>query len=122
MSIIKKISVAIMAFTLPVIASAQYYVSGGTSAQKLLVEFGQFIKTATPILVGLAILWVIYNAFKLIQADDKTRGEAKTSLMWSIIAVVAIVGFWAIALAVLKTFGLGAGSQDISNYIPGLTY
>lgn len=119
---LKKLLIVAMAFMLPAMASAQYYISGGADADTLLGKIRGWIPTITTILVALAILMTIYNAFKLITAkDDSERKEAKSALIASLIAIAVILGFMAIALALLKTAGLGVGG-DVTNYIPTVTF
>jgi uncharacterized membrane protein YidH (DUF202 family) len=119
---LKKLFFVALAFIVPAMASAQYYVSGGTDLDAQLANVKRWIGTITPILVALAILMTIYNAFKLITAkDDAGRKEARSAVTWSVVAIAVIVGFWAIALALLKTAGLGAGSGDIINYVPSVS-
>ena len=84
------------------------------SLQDFIISIGLFInEVLLPFLFGLALLFFIWNAFRLLilkGQETDARESAKSLMLYSIGAFVFLVSIW--GLVNLLVFGLGIGSND----------
>jgi uncharacterized membrane protein len=67
-----------------------------------------------PILVTLAVIYVIVGVIKYATAsDDETQATARKSILSGIIALFVIVSIWGLVAILNSTFGVGQGGQNI---------
>jgi len=109
---------------MPFLAAAQ-----GTEAepnlnffQSLLLQLGELIKIAVPILVALAVLLFIWGVIKFVFAaeNDEARAEGKKVMTWGIIALFVIVSVWGLVELLQQLSGIGGGAGPDPIPLPGL--
>lgn len=90
--------------------------------QGVLLELGNLINLATPIVVALALLYFFWGLATYIltagggEAEGKKKG--RDIMIWGILALFIMVSIWGIINIVRQTFNLD--QTNIIN-VPGLT-
>jgi hypothetical protein len=115
-------------FALPVIASAQSIgttLPGGNNAFDILGVISNIFGVLIPILVTLAVIYIIVGVIRYATAsDDETQATARKSILHGIIALFVIVSIWGLVAILNQTFGVGQGGANTGNcqpvYDPGL--
>ncbi|OGG43482.1 hypothetical protein A2841_02565 [Candidatus Kaiserbacteria bacterium RIFCSPHIGHO2_01_FULL_48_10] len=103
------------AWALPLLAFAQT-VPGGPGLGNILVVISRLIATATPIVVGLALLAFFWGLAMYIFNIGSDEGKKKglQIMIWGIIALFVMVSVWGIVAVLGSTFGVGqGGSADL---------
>jgi len=97
-------------FALPLIGSAQV-IATGSDVFTLTNTFGNLIRLAGPILIGLIFVLIIVRAIQFIMSDGDMKTEAKDKLLKAIIgAFVALAAVGLIAW-LSSTLGIGIGGE-----------
>lgn len=95
-------------------ASVRVIMSNMYSLQEFVISIGLFINNVLlPFLFGLALLFFIWNAFRLLilkGQESDAREHAKSLMIYSIGAFVFLVSIW--GLVNMLVFGLGLGFSD----------
>ena len=99
------LSVFVSIFT-PFVAFAQ-----ASTVQGLIVIIGNIIRLATPVVVGLALLYFFWGLAKFIlRADDEVeRAKGKQIMIWGILALFVILTIFGIITVLQNTFISNAG-------------
>ncbi len=125
-----KLSVGAASFLAPALALAQFdFQPGGQSAGTVLPGGGDafnilgivsgILAVVIPILVTLAVIWVIVGVIKYITADDdETQAKARKTILHGIIAVFVIVSIWGLVAILNQTFDVGQGGGNTGNCQP----
>jgi len=113
----KKVLASVIAFGLPVLASAQSF----DYFQRLLGQFKGLLNTLVVILISLAVVFFIWNVFKYIMAGDAVeKGKATTGMISGIVGLAVIVSIWGLVTLLKSVFGVGQGDQvQLNNLLPG---
>jgi hypothetical protein len=111
------------AFALPTLTFAQVTqigtLPGGQDALGILQVISQIFGVVIPILVTLAVIYVIVGVIKYATAsDDETQATARKSILHGIIALFVIVSIWGLVAILNQTFGVGQGGQNTGNCQP----
>lgn len=110
-------------FATPALALAQVgqigTLPGGQNVLGLLGVISQIFGVVIPILVTLAVIYVIVGVIKYATAsDDETQATARKSILHGIIALFVIVSIWGLVAILNQTFGVGQGGQNTGNCQP----
>lgn len=91
----------ILALT-PVVAFA------ATRLQDVLYDIGNLISLATPIIVGIALLFFFVGLAKYIlnAGDEEKKSQGKSIMIWGIIALFVMVSVWGLVNLLADTFGI----------------
>ena len=104
-------------FALPAVASAQ----GLTNIDNLLKSIGKLISTATPIVVGLALLAFLWGlavfVFSAGNEDAQTRG--KSIMIWGVVALFVMTSVWGLVNFIDSALGLNDTGPNIPS-VPGV--
>lgn len=100
--LILKASVAGSAF-MPFLAFAK-----GTDVFGLIGIFDAVVKTLLPVIVGLAVLVILWGIFNYIAGagDEEKRAQAKQYIIWGIIGLFVMVSVWGLVNVLDKTLNL----------------
>ncbi len=119
----KKKLIALALIALPSMAFAQ------ATAFTILGTIGLFIKKAIPILVGAAILFLIFNIIRYVLAGDAEKKEdAKGYMIMSFVALAFFALVFGVISALASTFGLQKGTdiqttgQGSNDFVPTIYY
>ncbi len=107
----KKVIGSISFLSLPMLAFAQ--VTDLSSAINLV---GRLINQITPLLFALATIYLIWNLVKYIEAgkgDEKTRGEARDSIILAVVLLFVMVSIWGLVSVLSNTLQLEEATPDI---------
>ncbi len=87
----KKFIIPVLVFT-PFLASAQAFGNVNT----LLVGFKTLVDTATPIVVGLALLGFFWGlaVFVFNAANEEKRAEGRSVMIWGVVALFVMMSVW----------------------------
>ncbi len=115
----KKISLALAAFVLPVFVSAAGpqigYIEGIFTSIKTLINL------ALPIIIAGAVVYFVYGIAKYVLAgDDGAKEVAKDKIIYGIIALVVMVSVWGLVNIVVGVIGIENNNAPatIDNLIP----
>lgn len=121
-----KILGGLATFALPAIALAQPSLIGevpgdqnSPTALSLLGVISSIFGVIIPILVTLAVIYVIWNVIKYTTADDDTAQDtARKGILNGIIALFVIVSIWGLVAIINRTFNIGQGGANVGNCQP----
>jgi len=111
----KKFIISALAFA-PFLASAQQLGNINT----FLTSIGNLVNTALPIVVGLALLAFFWGLVRFIFAagEEDKRKEARSMMIYSIIALFVMVSVWGLVGFVGQALGVGQGSGNNPITVP----
>jgi uncharacterized membrane protein len=120
-----KLLAPVGAFALPFLAKAQVIggdiggLPGGNDALDILGVISGIFGVVIPLLVTLAVIYVIVGIIKYATAsDDESQATARKSILHGIIALFVIVSIWGLVAILNQTFGVGQGGQNVGNCQP----
>lgn len=106
-----------VAFALPSLALAQNYVGtqlNTTDAFDLLGTISNIFGIVIPILVTLAVIYIIVGVIKYATAsDDETQATARKSILHGIIALFVIVSIWGLVAVLSSTFDIAQNGNNL---------
>ena len=112
----KKISLATLAFLLPVAAFAQQvgttYV---TSAEGLVT---QVLSWVMPVLITLALLFFFIELVRFIMAAPEAKAKARGGLLWSILALFLMLSVLGIIHLIQGLTGATGGGSIDATQVP----
>jgi hypothetical protein len=115
----------VSAFALPSISLAQVPggniggLPGGNRIQDILGVVSQIFGIIIPLLVTVAVIYVIVNVIKYTTASDEdSQATARKGITSGVIALFVIVSIWGLVAILNQTFGIGQGGQNIGNCQP----
>ena len=102
----------------PMFAFAQYGQLSGIFA--LMSSIKRLVDLALPLVVGLALLGFFYGLMRFIFAsgDPEKRGEARSIMIYGIIALFVMVSVWGLVRFVGNALGIQQG--ETSGTIPSV--
>lgn len=78
------------------------------------------LNTATTLLIGLAVVYLIWGIVKYMSADnDEKRTEGRKTMIHGIIALFVMVSIWGIIGILQNTFSGVGGGSTVTPGIPG---
>lgn len=110
-------------FALPAVALAQPSdigtIPGGQNAFGILGVVSNLFGVIIPILVTLAVIYIIWNVIKYTTAsDDDAQETARKGIISGIVALFVIVSIWGLVAILNTTFGVGQGGANVGNCQP----
>lgn len=113
--------------TTPGTVSGGIYQGGLNYSGSFVDKFFRFLKeilfALPPILVSIAGVVFMFNVLKYIlkgDKDPKEKEEMKHTLLYSIIALVVLLGFWAIVGMISTALGIDQGQSIREGDIPSV--
>lgn len=106
-------------FAAPVMALAQGATSGGVvvggnTIFNILGTIAAILNVIIPILITLAVVYVIYGVIKYATAkDEDAQKEGRTVIVSGIIALFVIVSIWGLVAILNSTFGIDQGGSNL---------
>jgi hypothetical protein len=100
----RKFIAAGAAFLLPAMAFAQTFTWVGT----FLSTLQTLVRQATPIVIGLAMLFFLYGLMKFILAagNEEAKEEGKRIMIWGIVALFVMVSIWGLVSLLQQNTGV----------------
>ncbi len=95
------------ALMLPMLAFAQI----PTQLNNWIEATRAIINALIPIAIALIFLMIIWNAFKLVQADGEEKGEYRDQLIKMIVVFFVVLSIYGIVYFIGKTLGIGQGGS-----------
>ena len=107
----KKIVLAAGAFLLPVITFAQSTsVTGAgavTNADTLFRKINSILNAIIPILISIAVVYLVYAIVMYVIAGDEDQKKAgKSMIVYGVIGLFVILSIWGLVNILVNTFGL----------------
>jgi hypothetical protein len=72
-------------------------------------------------LIGLAVVWFIWNVVRYAMSEDEGGKEkAKSQMIWGIIAIAVVVSIWGVVAILRTAFGVDGSNSvpNVNNMIP----
>lgn len=81
----------------------------------MLGIFNDLINTILPIIIALALLYFFWGLaqFVLAAGDETKQGEAKSIMIWGVIALFVMISVWGLVNILVETFGLDTAAPAI---------
>jgi hypothetical protein len=118
----KKISIVVASFVLPVLASAQVYTIKDDYLVSIVSTIQELINLALPVIIAGAVVWFVYGIARYVLAagDDEAKKSAKDKIVYGLIGLTVMVSVWGIVNIVVRTLGLTDTSipASVDNLIP----
>ena len=109
----KKIIAIISLYALPVFAFAAV-----TNDVLLFSKVEEILGKILPIIIAVAVIYFVYNAFMyMIAADEDRKAEAKSKIIYGIVGLFVMVSVWGLVAILSGTFGF-SGTEDPGD-LPG---
>lgn len=110
----KKIISIVSLFALPSLAFADTV----RDADSLFALVRSILGNVLPIIVSIAVIWFIYNVFAYaISADEEKKGEAKSRMIWGIVALFVMVSVWGLVGILSKTLNLDPSTPNLQHLL-----
>lgn len=107
----KKIFSIVSTFAFPALAFAQGSV---TDADSLFSLVNSILKSVLPIIIAIAVIYFVYNAFMyMIAADEERKGEAKSKMIYGVIALFVMISVWGLVNLLSGTFGFDLAQPPV---------
>lgn len=112
----QKVSALLAILLVPLLVGAQ----NTTWITAMINEVIELLWLAVPALMGLALLFVLWNLVIFIAKSDDERGraEGKTRMLWGLLALFVIVAIWGIVAIVAQVTGI---DRDATITSPSIT-
>ncbi len=111
-------------WALPFLALAQTPNLEGSYFSTLLTQAGSFLDKIVVFLIAVAVVWFVWNVIKFTMAtDEDKKGEARTQMIWGIVALAVIMSIWGLVNVLQGAFGLTTvgptgGADALNNLVP----
>jgi succinate dehydrogenase/fumarate reductase cytochrome b subunit len=116
----KKLVISASLFLFPLVSFAQIV----TDVNSLLDLLNGIINAVIPFLIAIAVLFFVYGLVKFIlnAGDEGAQKEARSFMIWSVVALFVIVSVWGLVNILVNTFGLETTPADVPDTptIPGV--
>ncbi len=119
----KKIVTVVSLLVFPVVAFAQQVVPGAggnvVDADSLFGKVNSILNAIIPILISVAVVWLIYAIVRYVVAGDEDgKKEGKKHMIWGIIGLFVILSIWGLVNILVQTFRLNTDVDQ--NKIPSV--
>ncbi len=113
----KKFLVSAALFATPLVAIAQVSITKQplTDGYRVLDLFNQILRFAVPFLISLSIVYFLYAVFKFISSgnNEDGRAEAKSQLIYAIVALAVMVSVYGLINFVTNTVGVNQAGTTV---------
>lgn len=110
----KKIISIVSLFAFPVLTLAQGSVDDADSLFDLV---NSILTQILPIIIAIAVIFFVYNAFMyMIAADEERKGEAKSKMIYGIIALFVMVSVWGLVAVLSGTFDFDLEAPPVPGF------
>lgn len=101
--------VATLALLAPTVALAQYN-ARVTDFNSGVAKFTGISNAIIGILIGIAVLYIIYNILMFImKAATDDRKTYQSGIIWGIVGLAIILSIWGLVFIITNTFGTSGG-------------
>jgi hypothetical protein len=110
-------SILILVGALPLLANAEL-----AGVQSLLTSFGVLVRSAIPIVGGLALLFFFWGLaqFILKSGDAAAQKEGRDRMIWGVIALFVLLSVWGLVNFIQRNLNIfNTGPQPIPTTLPG---
>jgi len=78
----------------------------------LIARAKTWVGAIIPIVIGIALIFFIWNMITLIRTEDETaREEAKKGMVWAVIAMFVAISIYGIILFIRSSLGVGGDTS-----------
>lgn len=104
---------------LPSLAFAQLQV---TNANTLVQKITSLANQAIGVLIGFAVLYIIFNVVRFIMKADspEDRAPIRSAILWGIVGLFVITSIWGLVQLLSNTVNLGGGAPPAIPQITGI--
>ena len=97
-----------------------------TDVNSLFTKISDISNSVIWLLIGLAVMFIVWNAFQFIRQSDSTeRATYRSAIIWGVIGLFVILSIWGLVAILSNTFGTnnslngstGQASSDINSLI-----
>ena len=111
----KKITSIVSLYMFPMLVLA----ADVTNADSLFGKVEGILKKILPVIFSIAVIYFVYNAFSyMIAADEEKKGEAKSKMIYGIIALFVMVSVWGLVAILTGTFNLDTSTPPVPLFPP----
>lgn len=109
----KKISLIVLGFFVPVLAFAQ------TTIGSIISDISEIISFLIPIAITAGVLYFIWGVIKYITAkDEEKQTEARSTMISGIIGLFVIISVWGLVRVIQNTFNIDNSGGVYETDIP----
>ena len=120
----KKVSIFLFSLVLPFVTFAQgtnNIAYSGSFVDQFLNFVKMFLSALPPIFVAIAGLVFMYSILKFLFENDATKkDEDKKWIIYSLVALVVLLGFWSIVTMISNTLNIKRGETITGSEIPSV--
>lgn len=83
-----------------------------STVDKSVVSLGGLLKSATTLILALAVVYFLWNVFKFVMAagDEEKRKEGQQGIIYGLIGIAVMVSVWGLVAFLTGSTGIGAGT------------
>lgn len=91
---------------------------GSTTISGMFSMFVSVLNSLIPVLAGFATIFFIYGVVKFIASagNPEKRQSAKNLILWGLVGLTVLIGFWGFVNILLNTFW--SGTPGVSTWPP----
>ena len=96
-------------------------VAFGATFWDILIEINNIFSLVIPILIGLALIYFLWGVAQYVvkQGDETAQGEARSMMLYGIIALFVMISVWGLVQVLNSTFKINAGGAPTVPQLPG---
>ena len=96
------LSLSLMAMPMLVFAATQTT----KGLEGAMTTIATLMKTAMPLIISLAVIFFVWSLVQFMLKEGEDKAAAKTSMIWGIIILFAMVSVWGLVNVLDQTFNL----------------
>lgn len=86
----------------------------GASIGGLVCKIQQLLNSFVPLLISLGVVYFVWGVIAYVVGDDEeAKSKGKDRIIYGIIGMAVILGFWGLVNLVVRTFDLGGSSAPV---------
>ena len=83
------------------------------NAEDILDIFSDLLGVLMPILISLAVIYFVYSLVQFMLKEGEEKAAAKTSMIWGVIILFAMVSVWGLVNVLGDTFDLDTAAPTL---------
>ena len=114
----KKVLASVLVGIMPLFALAQT-TSPGQGIGGLFNLLSVFLNRAVPLIIGLAVVFFLWNVFRYaVAGDEDAKQLAKKQMVWGIVGLFVMVSVWGLVAILQSTFHLDTVAPTPPSLLP----
>jgi len=81
---------------------------------EIMTDISGLMSTAMPIIISLAVIYFVWALVQFLLKEGEDKAAAKTSMIWGIIILFAMISVWGLVNVLVSTFNLDTAVPTVN--------